>query len=134
MNTFARALQQHTDLSVEAQIQAGKPLEGKMPPAHIAYLKQLVAAIDGGTYTPDEPRSLVSTAAYDAAPEVDQGKIDLVLPTIADAVRHTVMFYRNPATPNACPQLKTMIDHLWEMLGRLGPTASLLMLPSPPRA
>lgn len=134
MSDLIRAIQQHSDLSIEAQIQAGKPLGDGMPKEHIAYVQELAELVDRDGLVPHEPQTLVAKGAYDAADEPEQGKIDLVLPTIADTVRHIISFYRDPATPNACPQLKTMIEHLWEMLRRLGPSSALLKLPYPPSA
>ncbi len=131
MSKLAHAIRQHSDLSIEAQVLAGKPLGDSMPSAYVDWLKQLVAAIDAGDFNPNTPQSLL-LPAYRSAPEVDQGKIDVVLPTLADALRHVVDFYRNPATPNACPQLKTMIDHLGDMLRRLGHLAALVAIPTPP--
>ncbi len=131
MSKLAHAIRQHSDLSIEAQVLAGKPLGDSMPAAYVDWLKKTTTAIDADEFSPDELQSLLAPA-YTSASELEQGKVDLVLPTLADTLRHIVDFYGDPATPNACPQLKTMIDHLGEMLGRLGPVARLLVIPTPP--
>jgi hypothetical protein len=131
MSKLVHAIRQHSDLSIEAQVLAGKPLGDSMPAPYVDWLKRAAAAIDAGDFSPDEPKSLLSPA-YASASETEQGKVDLVLPTLADSLRHIVDFYGDPATPDACPQLKTMIDHLGDMLGRLGPVVRLVVIPTPP--
>lgn len=131
MSKLVHAIRQHSDLSIEAQVLAGKPLGSGMPAPYVDWLKGVATAIDADEFSPDEPTSLL-TPAYETASELEQGKVDLVLPTLADSLRHIVDFYRNPATPDACPQLKTMIDHLGDMLFRLEPVARLIAIPTPP--
>jgi hypothetical protein len=134
MADFHDALRRHTDLSYADQVAAGQPLCGDMPPVYVAYLQRVVADLDAKRYDAHVPRSLVAVDAYAAASEMAQGRLDLVLTSLADLLRHIEWFYRNPSTPNACPQLRTMLAHLWEMLDRLGSEAMLCVLPPPPPA
>jgi hypothetical protein len=132
MTDFAHALRTHTDLSIEAQIKAGQPLDGDMPASHVRYLQLLCERLDAQAFSLDVPSSFVITSQYDAAPEAVRGKIDLVLPTVAHQTQRIISFFRDPRVPNACPQLRTMIDHLWDILRRLGPSSSMLTLPPLP--
>lgn len=119
MVDFLTAINTHQDLSVEAQKQAGKAAGDDMGTKHKVFLATLIAMIDAKEIDGHVPESFVNRKAYDALDELSHGKIDLSLINMADQVRRIEWFFRSTTTPNASPELQTMIEHLWQMKSRV---------------
>ena len=115
MADFLHKLQKHKDLPVESQKAAGRAIAGKMSPAHEQFLKEVIALIDQGAIDSRKPRSCIKEDVYASMPKPWQAKVDKALPNIVDQLRFIENFYRSKQTPDASPQLETMIAHLWQM-------------------
>ena len=122
MADFHRAIAVHTTLSVEDQVRAGTPTGGDMDAEHKEFLALIVRLVDSKEIDPYKPETFLKKDVYDAMPEEWRNKTDAMLPNLADSLRHAVDFYKSSKTPNACPQLETMIEHLWQMKQRIEET------------
>ncbi len=119
MADFLTAITKHQDLSEAAQKQAGRAAGDDMGKSHKMFLATLIAMIDGKEIDVHKPESFLNRSAYDSLDELTRGKIDLSLVNMADQIRQIEWFFRSKTTPNASPELQTMIEHLWQMKSRL---------------
>jgi hypothetical protein len=119
MADFITAINTHQTLSIEAQKQAGKAAGDDMDEQHKTFLAKLIAMIDAKEIDVRVPQSFLNQAVYDSLDELSRGKIDLSLINMADQVRGIEWFFRSKTTPNASPELQTMIEHLWQMKSRV---------------
>ncbi len=119
MGHFLRTIGVHKDLSVAEQIKAGQATGTDMDERHKKFLADLIAMIDKKEIDVVAPESLLRRQAYDALPEDARGVVDFAIVNIADQIRRIEGYFRSTQTPNASPQLQTMIEHLWDMKSRL---------------
>lgn len=119
MGQFLRTIGVHKDLSVADQIKAGRATGTDMEERHKEFLAKLIAMVDKGDIMIGDPQSLVHQKVYDALPEESRGIVDFALLNLVDQVRRIEDYFRNTATPNASPELQTMIEYLWQMKSRL---------------
>lgn len=118
MADIIQLAQKHADLSEKKQVKAGQALAGHMNHEHEQFMRMLVALVDEGTLNLVEPASLLQDA-YTSLSAVKRGKVDLALINIVDQIRHIYDFYKSEKTPNASPQLQTMVEQLWQMKSKL---------------
>jgi hypothetical protein len=119
MTDFTSAMAQHSNLSEEEQKKAGRATGTTMDAKHVKFLADLIAFLDKKIIDARTPSSFLNQPAYDALPEESRNAIDYALLNISDQVRRIEDYYRSTQTPNASPQLQTMIEHLWDMKSRL---------------
>lgn len=119
MSDFTTLMGAHTDLPEEKQKQAGQAIAGDMSDDHTNFLKTVIGMIDRKEIVSSAPQSLLNHDVYDALSEEWQDKVDLALINIADQLRLIEEFYRSTETPDASPQLQTMIEQLWQMKERI---------------
>lgn|SRR3989338_2036767 len=119
MPDFQKAIAVHTDISEEAQKKAGQATGSTMAAQHTDFLADLIAMLDRKEIDAGVPTSLLNQKIYGELSQESKDAIDLALLNIADEVRRVEWYYRSNTTPNASPQLQTMIEHLWDMKSRL---------------
>lgn len=119
MGQFIRTIGVHKDLSEAAQIRAGQASGNNMDEKHKKFLADLIGMIDRKEIDVTVPESLVNRSVYDALPELSRGVVDFALLNLADQIRRIEGYFRNTKTPNASPELQTMIEYLWQMKSRL---------------
>lgn len=119
MPDFAAAIAQHQDLPEEAQKKAGRATGTDMDEEHKKFLAELIGLLDRKEIDPFTPATLLKQENYGKLSEADRGQVDFALFNLADQVRVVEEYFRSKATPNASPELQTMIEHLWDMVRRL---------------
>jgi hypothetical protein len=86
---------------------------------HKNFLALVIRMIDQKEVDVSEPSSFLKKENYDALNDMSKAQVDLGLVNIVDQLRRIEEFYRNKKTPNASPELQTMIEHLWQMKDRV---------------
>ncbi len=119
MADFVTAIAQHKDLSLEDQKKAGQAAGDDMSQKHKEYLAVLIGLLDRHEIDILKPESFLKHDVYDTLPADSRVQVDLTLVNLADQIRRIESFYRSKQTPNASPELQTMIEHLWQMKGRV---------------
>ena len=119
MTDFKALAAQHKDLSEEAQKKAGQATGTDMDEKHKKFLADLIGMLDRKEMNATAPSSLVKQTVYDALPQEQKDAVDYALLNFADQIRHIEWYFRSTTTPNASPQLQTMIEQLWQMKSRL---------------
>lgn len=121
MTDFVTIMGDHDqhDLSLEAQKRMGAPIGDDMPGEHKAYLGMIIDLLDRKEVDLLKPETILHRDVYAALPELDRSAIDVAVINIIHQVTHIEEFYRSPHTPNAAPQLRTMIDHLKQQIERI---------------
>ncbi len=119
MTDFMTQMTANADLSLAEQKSAGAALGGDMGQKHKDFVKNLSTMIEAGKIDPSSIQTILNKEVYDHLNEVVKAKVDYALPNIAILLTHVIGFYRSKQTPDACPQLETMIEQLWEMKERL---------------
>ena len=122
MTDFTTLMGAHGNLPEEKQKQAGQAIGGTMGDEHTNFLQTVIDMLDRKEIDASDPQSLLKHEVYDALPEEWRDKVNLALINIADQLRLIEEFYRSKATPDAAPQLQTMIEHLWQMKQRIEET------------
>lgn len=122
MTDFTTLMGAHKDLTEEKQKQAGTVTAGSMNDEHANFLQTIIGMLDRKEIDSSDPQSLLKHDVYDKLPEEWRDKVNLALINIADQLRLVEEFYRSKATPNAAPQLQTMIEQLWQMKQRIEET------------
>ena len=119
MVDFHRALQVHTDLSEEDQKKAGQATGTTMDDKHVKFLEELIGMLDRKEIDATVISSFLKKENYDKLDDAGKGAVDLASMNLADQLRHIEWYFRSTTTPNASPQLQTMIEHFWDMKSRL---------------
>ena len=114
MGDFTSAIAQHQDLSEDAQKKAGQATGSDMEQKHKSFLADLIAMLDRKEIDASAPSSLLNRDVYGKLPEESQYAVDYAVLNLADQLRHIEWYFRSKTTPNASPQLQTMIEHLWQ--------------------
>jgi hypothetical protein len=112
-------IEQHKNLSEEAQKHAGQAIAGTMQPQHYEFLELLKKLRSSGEINSQNPTSFLNPDQYQKLSEEDRSKVDAALVNIADQFRHIEDFYFSKETPNESPHLETMIEHLFHMKNRV---------------
>jgi hypothetical protein len=116
---FLSQISKHQNLSEAAQKKAGQPAGDDMGDEHKNFLALVIRMIDQKEVDVSEPSSFLKKENYDALNDMSKAQVDLGLVNIVDQLRRIEEFYRNKKTPNASPELQTMIEHLWQMKDRV---------------
>ncbi len=119
MPDFQKAIAIHTDITEEAQKKAGQATGSDMASKHKNFLADLIAMLDRKEIDAGVPSSLLNQKVYGELSQESKDAIDLSLMNIADELRRIEWYFRSTTTPNASPQLQTMIEHFWDMKSRL---------------
>ncbi len=119
MADFATAMANTAELSQAAQVKAGAPITGDMGDAHKRFAVTISTLLENGSIDVTKPDSFLNTSVYESLDDKQRMKIDLSMMNIATLLSHIYDFYKSKQTPDACPQLATMIEQLWEMKQRV---------------
>jgi hypothetical protein len=119
MADYKSAMANPGNISEEEQKRVGQAFGGDMSVRHKEFVKKLSDMIAKGEIDPLHTETFVNEDVYARIDDALRMKVDLTLPNIATLLTHIVEFYRSKQTPDACAQLATMIDQLWEMKERI---------------
>ena len=119
MADLASLYAEHKDLSQDQQKKAGQAGGTTMAAKHKKFLAELIAMIDRKEIEPGVPSSFLNGEVYDELPEEGQSAVDYALLNLGEQLTHIEAFFRSKATPNASPELQSMIEHFWDMKSRL---------------
>ncbi len=119
MADFQDAITQHQNLSEEAQKKAGQATGSDMSAQHKRFLAELIGMLDRKEMDARVPASLLKQENYGPLSQEQKDAVDLALMNITDELRLIEDYYRSKETPNASPQLQTMIEHFWDKKTRL---------------
>ncbi len=119
MADFATAMANPADLSEAAQVKAGAPIAGDMSDEHKRFAVTISTMLENGSIDVTKPESFLNQSVYDGLDQEWKAKTDLTIMNIATLLTHIYEFYKSKQTPDACPQLATMIEQLWEMKQRI---------------
>lgn len=119
MTDFTTLMGTNGNLPEEKQKQAGKAIAGDMDDEHADFLKTIIGMLDRKEIDASDPQTFLKHDVYDALSEEWRDKVDLALMNLAEQLRLIEGFYRSTHTPNASPQLQTMIEQLWQMKQRI---------------
>ncbi len=119
MADFHAAIAQYKDLSEEAQKKAGQATGTDMESEHKQFLKDLIAMLDRKEIDLLIPSSFLRQEMYGTLQQEAKDTVDLALLNLCDQIRLIEQYFRSSQTPDASPQLQTMIVHLWDMKSRL---------------
>jgi len=121
MADFRKTIVAHTgtELTEDEQKNAGQPIAGSMAAKEEDFMKSLVALIDAGKIDPYDQNTFLVQEVYEKLDPAWREKTDIALVNIAQQIRLIYEFYKSRKTPDACPQLETMVDQLWIMKQRI---------------
>lgn len=119
MPDFHQSINDHADMSEDAQKKAGQVTAGDMGDEHKNFLKTVIDLLDSGKLDVTKPETFLHKDVYDGLDEEWQSKTDQAMINIADQLRHIKDFHDDPSTPDSAPQLQVMIEHLWQMKQRI---------------
>ena len=83
------------------------------------FVEDVSRMLESGEIDPLKPESFLNAPVYDTLEPELKRKTDMSILNMATLLTHIHGFYRSKQTPDACPQLSTMIDELWQMKKRI---------------
>lgn len=119
MVDFAQTMANPADMTHAAQVKAGSPTSGDMGDEHKRFAVTISALLENGEIDVTKPETFLNTSVYENLGDEWKAKTDLSLMNIATLLTHIYTFYKSKQTPDACPQLATMIEQLWQMKQRI---------------
>jgi hypothetical protein len=119
MADFTTYITQQPTLTEAQQKKAGQPVSGDMDQEHKNFCTTISALLEKGEINVTKPETFLNQSVYDALPDEWKAKTDLIIVNMATLLDHIYGFYKSKQTPDACPQLETMIEQLWEMKQRI---------------
>jgi hypothetical protein len=106
-------------VSEEEQKRVGKAFGGDMGDEHKNFCTTITKLFESGAISATDPETFLNKDVYDALEPEWKTKTDMNMGNIAILLAHIYEFYKSRQTPDACPQLATMIEQLWEMKQRI---------------
>lgn len=119
MADFATAMANPAELSEAAQVKAGAPITGDMGDEHKRFAVTISTLLENGSIDVTKPETFLNQSVYNGLDQEWKGKTDMAMMNVATLLSHIYDFYKSKQTPDACPQLATMIEQLWEMKQRI---------------
>lgn len=119
MADFADTMVNPASLSLDEQKKAGVPTPGDMGDEHKNFAATISRLLESGEIDVTKPETFFNPGVYESLPEDLKSKTDMAMLNIATLLTHIYEFYRSKQTPDASPQLQTMIEQLWEMKQRI---------------
>lgn len=113
MNDFVAKVANAKDLTVDEQKKAGTPVSGAMDSEYVHFLATLKTMLKDGEIDPFDPKSFLKMDVYNGLDEEWQDKADITLQNIAGQLRMLSQYLAGD-NPEESPQLKTMVDQLWQ--------------------
>ncbi len=127
MADFQTTMANAQDLSEKEQKKAGAPIGGDMDEKHKKFVKELSDMILSNKIDPNRSQTFINADVYANIDDALRAKVDMTVPSMAILLRHIVDFYLSKETPDACPQLATMIDELEQMKNRIEKDADVFV-------
>lgn len=119
MADFAQTMTNTANLSTADQVKAGTPIAGDMTQEQKVFAETIAQLLESGEIDVTKPESFLNKEVYDALEPEWKTKTDLVMVNVAILLGHIYEFYRSKQTPDACPQLASMIEELHQMKQRI---------------
>lgn len=119
MADFAAAMANPTELSEAAQVKAGAPILGDMGDEYKHFAVTISTLLENGSLDVGKPETFLNKSVYDGLDQEWKGRADMAMMNVATLLSHIYDFYKSKQTPDACPQLATMIEQLWDMKQRI---------------
>jgi hypothetical protein len=119
MADFQQTMADAEPLSEADQKKAGKPIGDDMGDEHKNFVKIVSKLLDSGEIDVTKPETFLKKDVYDALDADSKAKIDIAMLNMATLLSHIYDFYKSKKTPDAAPQLETMIEQLWQMKQRI---------------
>lgn len=110
---------EHRNLPEDAQIKAGKAVSGSMAKDHQSFLDLLLKLLKDKSIDPADPKSFLNDSIYKKLSQKEKDAIDLALINLGHILEDIVEFRLSKNTPDASPQLETMIAQLKQMKTRI---------------
>ncbi len=114
MADFIQQMANPANLSEADQKKAGTPVGGDMSDEQKEFCTTISKLFESGEIDVTQPETFLNKDVYDALEPDLKAKTDLSMLNIATLLGHIYDFYKSKQTPDACPQLASMIDQLWE--------------------
>ena len=106
-------------ISEEEQKRVGQAFGGDMSDEHKNFCLTITKLFETGQIDVMKPETFLNQSVYDSLEPEWKTKTDMSIGNIAILLNHIYGFYKSKQTPDACPQLATMIEQLWEMKQRI---------------
>jgi hypothetical protein len=119
MPDFADIMANTATLSEDAQKKAGTPTSGSMGDEHTNFVQTISKLLESGEIDTTKPETFLHADVYASLDDEWKAKTNLAMINMATLLTHIHQFYRSKQTPDACPQLATMIEELWQMKQRI---------------
>jgi len=119
MSDFATQMASTTGLTEAQQKKVGQPSGGDMDEEHKNFCTTITKLFESGAIDVTRPETFLNQEVYDRLEPEWKIKTDMAMLNIATLLNHVYGFYKSKQTPDACPQLASMIDQLWEMKQRI---------------
>jgi hypothetical protein len=75
--------------------------------------------LESGEIDVTKPETFLHKDVYDKLEPEWKAKTDLIMVNVATLLGHIYDFYKSKQTPDASPQLGSMIEELWQMKQRI---------------
>ena len=118
-NDFASKMANAKPLSEDEQKKIGTPDSGDMSDEHKNFVQTVSRLLESGEIDVANPETFLNQEIYNSLDPSWKAKTDQAIGSIAILLSHIYDFYKSKQTPDACPQLESMINQLWEMKQRL---------------
>lgn len=127
MPDFLQSIDDHKDLSEAAQKKVGKAIAGDMSQKHTDFAKKLSELIRSKKIDPMNTDTFLNMDVYKGLNAEMKLAVDKMLPNLATLLSHIVGFYDSKETPNASPELQSLIENLWQMIERVESEADVFV-------
>jgi hypothetical protein len=119
MADLTTIMEQNQGLPEDEQKKIAAAIPGAMGDDHTDFVKIIARMITEKEIDVTIPETFLHKDMYEKLDEQSRAQVDLAMVNIADLLRHIAEFYMSPETPDASPQLQTMIEQLWQMKERV---------------
>lgn len=119
MADYRSTMAKSADLSEDDQKKAGQAIGGDMGEEFKVFVENVSKMLESGEIDVTTPESFLNLPIYEKLDTEWKTKTDAIIFNMATLLTHIHDFYRSKQTPDACPQLETMIKQLWEMKQRI---------------
>lgn len=119
MTNFNDLMKAPINLSDIDQKKAGQAISGDMGQEYKVFVENVSKMLESGEIDVTRPETFLNSSIYEKLEPEWKSKTDTIIINMAILLTHIHGFYRSKQTPDACPQLETMIKQLWEMKQRI---------------
>lgn len=119
MADYRSTMANPANLSDDEQRKAGQAIGGDMGEEYKIFVENVSKMLESGEIDVTRPETFLNASIYEKLEPQWKAKTDRIIVNMATLLTHIHGFYRSKQTPDACPQLETMIKQLWEMKQRI---------------